>query len=235
MLRRLALLGVLAVVSAVLVGVGVGSSDDARAQVDPSVRTLTVIGSAFVNTAPDTATWSFGIDSRAKTAAAALKKNTRTINRIVAAVRKLGVPRSDIQTQNVSVFAIRPGTPRQQFRASNQVSVVVRDLAKGGQIVAAVTEAGANNVFGPQFSVSDPDDVRKQATDQAFDEATQKAADLAAKAGVTLGQVHSIEEGSSFGQFGLGFASAAESAAAPPLLPGQQPVGASLRVTFLIQ
>ncbi|MGI9657443.1 MAG: SIMPL domain-containing protein, partial [Gaiellaceae bacterium] len=234
--------GLVGLVVATLVAVvGVGGSGDAQAGPDPNLRTLSVIGSGTVSTAPDTATWSFGVDSRGKTAAAALKKNNRTINRIVAELKKLGVARADIRTENVSVFAQRRRQKVTGFVANNNVSVVVRKLSRAGAIVAAVSDAGANNIFGPQFSLSSQDDLRKQATDAAFDQATQKAADLAAKAGVTLGQVHVVEEGSTFGGFPLntfgGFPAAAEPAAAPPppISPGRQQIAATLRVTFQIQ
>ena len=94
---------------------------------------------------------------------------------MIVELKKLGFVRADIRTENVSVFANHRGTKVTGFIANNQVSVTVRALGKSGAIIAAVTDAGANNVFGPQLSIADQADIREQAIDAAFDQAAQKA------------------------------------------------------------
>ena len=42
------------------------------------------------------------------------------------------------------------------YRVSNQVNVKIRDIALVGDVLAAVTEAGANSIYGVNFSVADP-------------------------------------------------------------------------------
>jgi uncharacterized protein YggE len=178
MLRGFGLVAAMGIVAAtLLLVVGIGGSEPAQgAEPTPSHRTLAVVGSGSVSAAPDTAVWSFGgVESRADTTRVVLKQNNRSINRMIVELKKLGFVRADIRTENVSVFANHRGTKVTGFIANNQVSVTVRALGKSGAIIAAVTDAGANNVFGPQLSIADQADIREQAIDAAFDQAAQKA------------------------------------------------------------
>src|SRR4051794_11966345 len=66
-------------------------------------RSITVTGNGSVTTVPDTATFSFTVDSRAKTATAALAQNNDETTKVIAAVKGAGVPESNIQTNQVSL------------------------------------------------------------------------------------------------------------------------------------
>ena len=57
-----------------------------------------------------------------------------------------------------------------------------------------VVEAGANSIFGIQFDVSDKTQAISKARRAAIEDAQVKAEELAQAAGVTLGEVQSINE-----------------------------------------
>jgi uncharacterized protein YggE len=80
------------------------------------------------------------------------------------------------------------------YIVENTVFVIVRDLDLLGEILGTVVEAGANSIFGIQFDVSDKTQAISRARKAAIEDAQVKAEELAQAAGVTLGEVQSINE-----------------------------------------
>lgn len=202
-----------------------------------SAAGITVVGSGSVTTTPDTASWSFGVQTSADTASAALAANSEAMERVVAALRDAGISRDDLQTEQVSVWprTSDDGVSIVGYDASNTVRATIRDLDRAGGIVDAAVAAGANQVYGPSLTVSDAEAQYHAALDAAFDDARARAEAIAEKAGVTLGApVAIIESGGGVPIPYYGEAMAEAAAADVAVEPGTQEVGASLTVTFAI-
>src|SRR5690348_1652454 len=75
-----------------------------------SGRTVTVDGVGTAQTTPDTAQLSFGVDTQAATASAALAANAQKMRRILVALRQSGIAKEDLQTQDVSVYPHQNGS-----------------------------------------------------------------------------------------------------------------------------
>jgi hypothetical protein len=225
---KLRLAGVLALAGAVVV-----AAFPAAAAAE-QVSGIVVTGNGSVNASPDVATLQLGVEARARTARAALRDSSKRTARVVAALLAQGVARKDIQTAYVSLFReqVRPG--RVVYVASNSVSATVRDIAKVGAVIDAAVDAGANQVGGPQFGLSNPSAQYAQALAEAYDDARAKAEALAAKAGVTLGEPTAVVEG------GVSVIPIAQDSAAGggerpvPIEPGTTQVQATVTVTFAI-
>ena len=199
---------------------------------------ITVVGTGSVTATPDTAEWSFGVQTSGDTAASALTANSSAMDQVIAALRGAGVAEDDLQTQQVSVYprTSDDGVSIVGYDASNTVSATIRDLDKAGAIVDAAVAAGANQVYGPSLTVSDAEAQYGAAMEAAFDDARARAGAIAEKAGVTLGAPVAIIEGGGGGG-GIPYyeRGAAETAAEDVAIePGTQDVGASLTVTFAI-
>ena len=80
------------------------------------------------------------------------------------------------------------------YRVSNMLRVTVRDVERAGDVLDAAVEAGANQVYGVTFTVSDESRWQGQAREKAFADAKARAAELAGLAGVELGAVQSVSE-----------------------------------------
>ena len=80
------------------------------------------------------------------------------------------------------------------YHVSNNVTVTIRDLAKAGDVLQAAIDAGANNIYGVNFSVGNPDPVMAEARRKASEDARARAQELAALHGVEVGEVVSISE-----------------------------------------
>jgi uncharacterized protein YggE len=155
---------------------------------------LSVSASGQAESRPDRAQFQAGIETRADTAKQASTANGKKIAEIVAALRELGVAERDIQTRTVSVQRIEYGPQRGQFQAANIVEVTLRDPDKAGEAVAAVTEAGANIVSGPNLSMTDPEATANLAYADAYKAARARAEAYAKAAGMEVSRVLYIRD-----------------------------------------
>ncbi len=194
---------------------------------------ITVQGSATARGVPDRAQLSFGVETQAATAKAALNANGAEMRKVIAAVKAAGG--TNVQTQSVSL------SPRYDekngvtgYVATNTVVVTAADLAKAGTMIDAAVGAGANQVYGPSLAVSDQAELYRKALTGAVANARTKAQALATAAGVSLGRITTVVENGGSAPIPLDVAkSSAEGMT--PIEPGSQELGASVTVTFSIR
>jgi len=198
---------------------------------------ITVLGSGTARAVPDVADWSFGVQSDAETASAALKAASEATRRIIGALRGEGIAKEDLRTEQVSLYPRTTDDGRAVigYSASSTVHATVRDLAKAGSIVDAAVEAGANQIYGPSLRVSDNRAQYRAAIEAALDDARTRAQALAAKAGVTLGgPVAIVESGGGTPGPVYDRAMAEAGGADVPIEPGVDEIAATLTVTYAI-
>ena len=229
--------GALAVAAAAFLATTVAVALPADAAEPDARRGLTVTGTHVVRVAPDTAEWSFGVQSRATTARGAVAGASRGMRAVVNALRRAGVARKDIRTDQVSLYPqLSEGSGRVDgYHASTTVSAVVRTLSRAGAVVEAAVAAGATEVYGPSLTRSDADAQYRVALDGAYEDANAKA-ELAAKVGVSLGAPSAIVEGSPARPEPYHGAEAMSAGAgdAVAVEPGRTGITASVTVTFTI-
>ena len=124
------------------------------------------------------------------------------------------------------------------YQVSNQVSVTLDDLAKLGPALDALVRSGANQLGGVSFAIANPKPLAERARTAAVADAAAKAKTLAAAAGVTLGPLLSIEEGSAVRpvpMFALQRAAVAAAPAPPPIAIGEETVSVNVSLTYAIQ
>ena len=153
---------------------------------------------ATVEVAPDVVTVQFGCEAVASTLSAALAANAAAGQALVAAARAWGVADASIRTERTQVHPRydRDGTAPSAFAASSGYRVRVAAVERAGELVELLATAGgeAFRLHGVGFSVADPTDARRRARRQAVESALVQAAELAAAAGVRMGEVDSIVE-----------------------------------------
>ena len=211
---------------------GVGRPGAAQSSPSPAGRTLTVSGTGTARAKPDTAQFSFGVETNGSTARAASAANAEQMRRVVAALRRLGIAKADLQTQDVSVYprTTDNGSP-DGFTATSNLSVTVRELSLAGKAVDAAVGAGANETSGPSFDRSNKAGLEQEALRSAFADAHAKAAALAQEAGAQLGEAQRIVEGVSVPEpVPLAYRAAAD--ASTPVEPGTQTVQETVTITF---
>jgi uncharacterized protein YggE len=158
-------------------------------------RMITVVGAGRVSLAPDIGQINVGVEARASTVSEAKVEVDRQMAAIVATLRALGLDDKDMQTSQYSIYYERepilreePGTSTGAYHVSSMLQLTVRDVDQVGSVLDAAVEAGANQVYGVQFTVSDDAKWQSQARVEAMADARARAEELARLAGVTLGQ-----------------------------------------------
>lgn len=182
-------------------GVLLLSAAGTEATPEPSSRTVRVTGEGFVSVQPDVAVVSVGVDAFAATVAAAVGDATQKMQKILDALGKEGIDSRDIRTTRYEVSVERPWKdgkpgPVAGYRAVNAADVRVRSLARLGTILDRITQAGSNSIGSLQMERDDPTKEQLQALRAAYAFARTKAEALARAAGVELGDLLSISEGS---------------------------------------
>ncbi len=202
-----------------------------------STRHLDVNASGAVSAVPDQATIQLGVTTQATTAAAALTQNSTDTAAVIASVIKLGVAEKDIQTSNFSVYPTydTSGTRISGYQVSNSVTVTVRDLVKAGPLLDQVVQAGANNITGLNFSISDTSALVNQARILAFEAAKTKAEAMAKAAGVELGDIISVTESSQNAQPMTNGRVAMDAMAAAPIQTGTQDVTVDVTIIYSLK
>jgi len=215
--------------------------------VDPSAAdsgTITVPGTGRSIVEPDVADVRLGVSIVRPTAAAAREAAATTMTAILEAIVGAGVERRDLRTALVALspvtdYASERGPRVTGYQVMNTVQVTVRDLAAAGSVIDAGLGAGATSLDGLEFRLADPTVAEETARRSAVEDARRRAEALASAAGVTLGPVVGILEGTHppgpipFGGGVLGLAMKAE-AAETPIESGTQEVAVSVVVRFAI-
>lgn len=187
---------------------------------------------------PDEATIGAGVTTRAATATAAMQQNAREMDRVIKRLEALGIDRSDIQTSGINLnpqYNYRNNQPPQfiGYDAMNTVNVRLDDVERVGTVLDALVEAGATNLSGPFFTLSDPEPARDQARKAAFARARQQALDYAKMAGFAGLRLLSVEEAMAMGRPYMMEQSAVRATVAngpdTPVRPGQ--VGTQVTIT----
>jgi uncharacterized protein len=201
---------------------------------------ISVTGEASISVPPDRAEIDAGVTSDAKTAREASEANNVTMGKVLLALKAAGIDAKDIQTSRLS---LQPqNAPNRSttnaivgYRAGNQVTVRLRDVATVANTIDLLVGAGANDIGGINFMVSQASKLLDDAREQAVADARRKADIYAKAAGVTLGTPLSISEEGSPGPVFRGKMMAAAPMATTPVAQGEQALSVTVSVSWAIK
>jgi uncharacterized protein YggE len=200
---------------------------------------ISVTGEASVSVPPDLAQVDGGVTSDGKTAREASDTNNAAMGKVLLALKGAGIDEKDYQTSRLSLqpqyAPNRSGpSPVVGYRASNRVTIRVRDVTKVANVIDVLVGAGANEVGGINFMVSQASKLLDDAREKAVADARRKADIYAKAAGVTLGEPLSIsEEGSSVPVYRGKMA--APMAAGAQVAQGEETLSVTVSVTWAIK
>jgi hypothetical protein len=226
---------------------------------------VTVSGQGEAKAAPNIAKANLGVEVRAETAEQATADVNARMAAVIAALKQAGVADKDLRTSNLSIgfeqeqqppVVVMPApaargkaaeaapqpapeasTIRGHYRATNMVEATIRDMNAIGRLLKLATDAGANNVWGIQFEIEDPQPIRAQARAQAIERAKQNAADLARLSGVKLGKLIAINEsdGGGYQPMMKSVANEMRQAADAPVEKGEITVNHQVQLLFALE
>ena len=203
-------------------------------------RSIAVSGEGKVSVAPDSASFTVGVEHTAKTVGAATAEVNARMKAVLDAVTQAGVPAKDVRTVRYDVTIERPWKDGKQqpiagYRVSTAADVKVRDLARLGKVLDAVTAAGSNQLQSLRMEKLDPRPQQLEALALAYAAAREKARAIAVAAGVELGEFLSVSEGGSSPRpmvMPMMARSMAADSAPAPVAEGELEYGARVEAVF---
>jgi uncharacterized protein YggE len=241
--------GLLLALAAVFAIMGHAAADTTPLSTDKAdkERTIAVTGTGSVYAVPDIAKFSTGVVTEADTSTDAMQKNSRLMDAVVNAIKNSGIPEKDIKTSRVTLEPVYNYYSQPQgatekpkivgYRATNTVTVTIRDMSKIGTTIDAANNAGANKVNGVTFELSDENaaDVYKQALKKAVSDGSDKAKTIADAAGTGSITLKSISESGQYYPQPVYMDMAPKAAGAAtttPVSPGEQKVQATVSMVY---
>lgn len=211
----------------------------ARAQTEPP-SVISVTGEARISVPPDLAQIEGGVTSEARTAREASDANNAAMGKVLLALKGAGIDEKDYQTSRLSLQPqsssnkISSGPPTiVGYRASNRVTIRLRDVTKVANVIDTLVGAGANDIGGISFMVSNASKLLDEAREQAIADARRKAEIYAKAAGVTLGAPLSISEGGA--PAAIVFRRMAAAPESAPIAQGEETLQLSVSVSWAIK
>lgn len=199
--------------------------------------TVTVTGQAKKEESSQIARFTAGVTVNNDNKEEAISEVNEKVGEIIQAVKDFGISEEDIQTQNVSIskredtFVIREEIG--EWRASNSIEIVLRDVDKASDLADLLMSSGATNVSGPRFSLDDTQAAEVSLLEQAIDNAREKAESIAQSSDRILGKIISVSEGASQPIRTFGTLELAPGGA--PIEPGTETVAKTVTVVFELE
>lgn len=164
------------------------------------VAGITAHGHGTVKVKPDIAYATVSVLTQSRDQAQSIADNSTAMKSVMAALKASLIADKDIQTQFYTVepqYDYRSTPPvLSGYQVTNALRVTFHDLAKIGVVLDKATHAGATSVGGVAFDLADRHRVEGDALALAVADARSKADLMAGAAGVELGHLVSLSEGS---------------------------------------
>ncbi len=163
--------------------------------VQDTPETITVGGTGEVEVTPDIAVLELGVESRGATPEAARNANAEAINATIEALLAAGVAESDIQTSDIYLRTAYNNYGNESgYRMSVDMTVIVREIDRAGEVIDASIAAGTNSLDRVNYGVSNESELYGQALEAAMESARLSAERIAAAEGRTVGKMISATE-----------------------------------------
>lgn len=206
-------------------------------------QVITVNTREKVTVVPDIAAIVYGVTTQHEDANQCRQENQEKVAALIETLKQLEIAEKSIQTSGYNMY------PRQDWESmgdivgyemTTQVTVSDIPLDQVGQILAASTAAGANQIESLSYLSSSYDQSYEQALKKAVQHSQDKAQALADASGSTLGQAVKITEHSAnqSARYETNAAAKAEMLSAAPgasVMPGEIEIEANITVEYAIQ
>lgn len=166
---------------------------------------IEVTGIGIAKSVPDMATINLTIVREADTAQKALRINSSAMKDVMDQLRARGVGEQDLQTSNFSINpryvyprADKDGVKKPEivgYQVQNSLTIRILELKYLGEILDQTVSLGVNQGGQISFGNSNSTSIEMQARTLAVENAMTKANTLAEAAGVKLGGIRLMTEG----------------------------------------
>ena len=174
----------------------------------PPLTTITFSGKGEEVAVPDVATFTFTVTEESLVVKDAQQRTTERINTALSHLKDFGIEDKNIKTiayniypkyeyisPNCTIYGCPPGrSTLSGYEVSQTIEVKVENIDDAGKILGAMGEIGVSQISGLNFTVSNEEDLVREARKKAIAEAKEKARALSADLGVQLVRIVSFYE-----------------------------------------
>jgi hypothetical protein len=158
------------------------------------------MGTGEAELKPDFARILVAVETQADTVAQAASSNNAASERVLERIQSLGIKKDDVQTMNFQVFrnpdVEKPARPTPKFTATHQLQITTRDLPGLGKLAGEILASGDMTFQAVSFGLDRQDAGADKAREAAVADARRQAEVYAKAAGVKLGRLVEIRDGS---------------------------------------
>lgn len=166
------------------------------------MRTIRITGKGLIKVHPDMTRITITLEGLYKDYAETLRRSGQDTDKLKGILSAFGFERTDLKTLNFNVDTEyesynENGTYKQRFvgyRYRHQLKLEFEsDNARLGKILYALANCPLHPEFRLGYTVKDPEAAKNELLGKAVTDAKEKAGVLTAAAGVTLGDIQSID------------------------------------------
>jgi len=203
-----------------------------------SKGTIAVMGQGEIKVRPDIAILDLNVVTSAKTAQEAVQKNTERMTAVIATLKDMGIPSTDLQTVGYDVSPLFDNDEKSptfgrilEHRVSSQLRVRV-DVEAAGQTIDAAITAGANMASGIRFGLRDEMAPRARAIKLAVRSARRDAEAAAEAISATIQGAETLEINTMGNPYMMGAMAMSMEKDVTPVEPGTINLTANVRVVY---
>ena len=228
------------------VGQGIPTLYSGVSEGTENLKTISLTGAGSSSAQADQATVNLGVQVISELANEAIGENAETMTAVIEAIKALGVSEDDIVTTSYSVYPqydwTEDGRVFVGYSVTNLVQVTVKDLDIVGDVIDAAAVAGANQINGINFELSDTkrEELKTNAYIAALGDAQDKADVIAETLGLSISGVQSVTEYSytpvrSYEMYEEAVAMDGARSISTPIVSGELSVTVSVHIVFLFE
>jgi uncharacterized protein YggE len=167
------------------------------AQEGKQVPQITVSGEGKIKVVPDQAVIMVSVESIGKEASEVKKNNDKTVDTVIKAIKKRGIPIADYQTQQVSLHKNYDyGVKKYNYRAYQTISIHLKDMSRYEDLMVDLIDSGINAIQGVEFKSSKIEALESEARRNAILNAKKKALDYTTVLNQKVGKAILISDNS---------------------------------------
>ena len=214
-------------------------------------KVISVTGNAISSVDPDLVNISFGVEIQEKTARDALAANSELMNKVIDAIKQVGISDSELSTSQFNIYPVYDNYQEKEtgkyiqelvgYRVSNIINVKTEKLDSVASIIDSAVSAGVNRVDNVFFSLSPEvysklkDDLLEKAILNAKSKAEMALSPLNYKIiGVKEISLSEFSIPYSTPMYDMAYGAMEKSSAPTPIFSSDQDVSTSANVVFLI-
>lgn len=157
---------------------------------------ISISGEGKILVTPDIALIQLGVQNNGKDPKEVKQLNDVTIDKVIAYIKKIGIPVTDYQTTQLSLYKNYDYEKKKHsYQANQTISVTLKDISKYNAFMMDVMETGINVINGVEFKSSKMELYESQARKKAILNARKKAEDyVSVLPGQKVGKAISISD-----------------------------------------